>query len=156
MRSAPNNVAVQMTSWKCYFARMVHGESLQHLAGANGVAAHSGTNGARGPFKLAVKTSIDDGTTWNLSELFEISPPTYSLTRTPWLGINFITTHTLNSEWFHVKEDTMLSFTEHRCTILLRHLRAVRHTVTIPFGGALCNGDEVNGLCILWQGMGFG
>ena len=84
MRSAPNNVAVQMMSWKCYFARMVHGESLQHLAGANGVEAHSGTNGARGPFKLAVKTSIDDGTTWNLSELFEISPPTYSLTRTPW------------------------------------------------------------------------
>ena len=26
--------------------------------------------------------------------------------------------------------------------------------VTIPFGGALCNGDEVYHLCILWQRMG--
>ena len=68
----------------------------------------AGANSARDRFKLVVKTLIDDGTTWNLSKLFKISP-TFSLTRTPRWGTNFITTYTLDSEWFHVKEDTMLS-----------------------------------------------
>ena len=57
------------------------------LASANGVAASSTLARLqhrwwKGPFKLVVKTFIDDGTSRNLSKLFKISP-TYSLTRTP-------------------------------------------------------------------------
>ena len=44
-------------------------------------------------------------------------------------------------------------FTEHSCAILLRHVPALWHAVTIPFGGALCNGDEVYHLCWWWQGI---
>ena len=44
--------------------------------------------------------------------------------------------------------------TEHRCAFLLRLVCAVRHAVTVPFGGALCNDDEVYHLCILLQRMG--
>ena len=41
-------------------------------------------------------------------------------------------------------------FTEHRCTILLHYVHAVRHVITIPFGGALCyNVDEVSSVQIV-------
>ena len=63
-------------------------------------------------------------------------------------------THTLNSEWSHVKENSMLSvyWTPLRHPLTSRTCCATR--VTILFGGALCNGDEVYHLCILWQRTG--
>ena len=64
--------------------------------------------GDKGPFKLVVKTFIGDRTAGNLLNFFPISR-TYSVTRTPPYGTNFIKTHTLNTEWFYVNFGTMLS-----------------------------------------------
>ena len=48
--------------------RMVVDSRCQPCRGR--LVPHRNTVGERGPFKLVVKTFIDDGTTWNLSKLF--------------------------------------------------------------------------------------